>query len=83
MRIYGAAPSLLERVVPSRAGGSVSGLDEDFDMMGYALPPGTVVSTQAWSMHRDAKVFPSPETFLPERWLPVDGSDAEEERLNR
>ena len=48
MRIYGAAPSLLERVVPSRAGGSVSGLDEDFDMMGYALPPGTIVSTQAY-----------------------------------
>lgn len=37
--------------------------------MGYALPPGTVVATQAWSMHRDASVFPSPDTFLPERWL--------------
>jgi cytochrome P450 len=37
--------------------------------MGYALPPGTVVSTQAWSMHRDPSVFPSPDTFLPERWL--------------
>lgn len=37
--------------------------------MGYALPPGTVVSTQAWSMHRDQSVFPSPDTFLPERWL--------------
>jgi cytochrome P450 len=37
--------------------------------MGYALPPGTIVSTQAWSMHRDTSVFPSPDTFLPERWL--------------
>ena len=37
--------------------------------MGYALPPGTVVATQAWSMHRDPSVFPSPDTFLPERWL--------------
>ncbi|KAI0089355.1 cytochrome P450 [Irpex rosettiformis] len=83
MRVYGAAPSLLERVVPSRACGAVSKLDEDFDMMGYALPPGTVVSTQAWSMHRDAEIFPSPETFLPERWLAADGSDAEEERLSR
>lgn len=43
--------------------------DEIFDLMGYALPPGTVVSTQAWSMHRDQSVFPSPDTFLPERWL--------------
>ncbi|KAI0690262.1 cytochrome P450 [Cytidiella melzeri] len=83
LRIYGAAPSLLERVVPSRSCGAVSKADEDFDMMGYALPPGTVVSTQAWSMHRDAEIFPSPETFLPERWLAVDGSDAEDERLSR
>ncbi|KAJ7431216.1 hypothetical protein B0H11DRAFT_2386295 [Mycena galericulata] len=33
-------------------------------------PPGTIVSTQALSMHRDASVFPSPETFRLERWLP-------------
>ena len=43
--------------------------DEIYDMMGYALPPGTIVATQAWSMHRDPSVFPSPDTFLPERWL--------------
>ena len=52
-------------------------------MMGYALPPGTVVATQAWSMHRDPDVFPSPETFLPERWLTVEGVDGEEERIAR
>jgi cytochrome P450 len=45
--------------------------------MGYALPPGTIVSTQAWSMHRDASVFPSPDTFLPDRWLNVDAQEAE------
>jgi cytochrome P450 len=37
--------------------------------MGFALPPGTVVATQGWSMHRDASIFPSPDTFLPDRWL--------------
>lgn len=58
-------------------------MDEYFDLMGFALPPGTIVSTQAWSMHRDADIFPSPETFLPERWLPVDGSKGEAERLSR
>jgi len=42
--------------------------------MGYGLPPGTIVSTQAWSMHRDAVVFPSPDTFLPERWLEATAS---------
>ncbi|KAJ6552267.1 cytochrome P450 [Mycena vulgaris] len=68
LRLYGAAPSLLERVVPAAL--SKNGLGSDFDLMGFALPPGTIVSTQAWSMHRDPAVFPSPETFLPERWLP-------------
>ncbi|KAI0940296.1 hypothetical protein AcV5_001443 [Taiwanofungus camphoratus] len=78
LRLYGAAPSLLERVV------SPNKVDNDsFDLMGYALPPGTIVSTQSWSMHRDADLFPSPETFLPERWLPIDGLEGENERLAR
>ncbi|KAF9446663.1 hypothetical protein P691DRAFT_803596 [Macrolepiota fuliginosa MF-IS2] len=36
--------------------------------MGYTLPPGTVVS-QVRSRHRDSLVFPSPDTFHPERWF--------------
>lgn len=81
--MFGAAPSLLERVVPSRGSTPVSKMDEDFDLMGYALPPGTIVSTQSWSMHRDAEVFPNPYAFVPERWLAVDGSMMDEERLFR
>ncbi|KAF8967495.1 cytochrome P450 [Flammula alnicola] len=57
LRMYTAAPSLLERVVPN------------IRPHGLRLPTGTIVATQAWSMHRDPSVFPSPETFLPERWL--------------
>ncbi|KXN88975.1 hypothetical protein AN958_06437 [Leucoagaricus sp. SymC.cos] len=68
LRVYTAAPSLLERVVPNSTAKN-GARDEIFDLMGYALPPGTVVSTQAWSMHRDPSVFPSPDAFLPERWL--------------
>ncbi|KAI0074783.1 cytochrome P450 [Panus rudis PR-1116 ss-1] len=82
-RLHGSAPALLERVVPSRSAAPMTKSDEDFDMMGYALPPGTIVATQAWSMHRDPAVFPSPETFLPERWLSIDGSEGEEERISR
>ncbi|PFH48986.1 hypothetical protein AMATHDRAFT_64081 [Amanita thiersii Skay4041] len=67
LRLYTAAPSLLERVVPSAS--KTGSPDEVFDLMGYGLPAGTVVSTQAWSMHRDATVFHSPDTFMPERWL--------------
>ncbi|KAJ3506033.1 hypothetical protein NLJ89_g7099 [Agrocybe chaxingu] len=77
LRLYTAVPSLLERVVPtstSKNGAS----DEIFDLMGYALPPGTIVATQAWSMHRDPSVFPSPETFLPERWLESSSTSPED-----
>ncbi|KAL0950331.1 hypothetical protein HGRIS_010302 [Hohenbuehelia grisea] len=68
LRLYGAAPSLLERVVPDSTSKS-GALNEGFDLMGFALPSGTVVATQAWSMHRDESVFPSPEQFNPDRWL--------------
>ncbi|KAJ7258034.1 cytochrome P450 [Mycena rebaudengoi] len=33
------------------------------------LPPGTIVGTQAWSMHKNPTVFPNPQPFSPERWL--------------
>ena len=76
LRVYGAAPSLLERVVPDST--SKNGMFSDaFDLMGFALPPGTIVATQGWSMHRDASVFPFPDAFLPERWLD-DGKNMEE-----
>jgi cytochrome P450 len=77
LRLYGAAPSLLERVVPVSTSKNFFGA-EGFDLMGYALPPGTIVGTQSWSLHRDPAVFPSPETFLPERWLPSYAASKEE-----
>ncbi|KIY64381.1 cytochrome P450 [Cylindrobasidium torrendii FP15055 ss-10] len=69
LRLYGGAPSLLERVVPATSS-KLPGYD-GYDLLGFALPPGTIVATQAWSMHRNAAIFPSPDTFLPERWLPT------------
>ncbi|KZV75341.1 cytochrome P450 [Peniophora sp. CONT] len=68
LRLYGAAPSLLPRVVPNSTSRS-SAFSESFDLMGYAIPPGTVVATQGWSTNRDASVFPMPDAFAPERWL--------------
>ncbi|KZV62245.1 cytochrome P450 [Peniophora sp. CONT] len=64
LRVYGPGPSLLERVVPET--------EPSFDILGCHIPPGTIVATQSWSLHRDAAVFPSPETYLPERWLDAD-----------
>ncbi|KAI0307004.1 cytochrome P450 [Multifurca ochricompacta] len=82
LRLYGAVPSLLERVVPCSS--EKTTIPEAFDLMGFALPPGTIVGTQAWSMHRDPSVFPSPETFSPERWLETGGDDKGKlEAMNR
>ncbi|KAI0311778.1 cytochrome P450 [Amylostereum chailletii] len=74
LRVYSAVPSLLERVVPASSSKTAS-FPESFDLMGFELPAGTIVATQGWSMHRDPAVFPSPDTFLPDRWL--DASPAE------
>ena len=49
--------------------------------MGYELPAGTIVATQGWSMHRDEMIFPSPDTFLPDRWL--DATPAELAMMNQ
>lgn len=51
LRLYGPIPGALPRVVPE------SGLS----IAGYFLPRGTVVCTQAYSMHRQSDVFPNPE----------------------
>jgi cytochrome P450 len=48
---------------------STNTVNDNFDLLGYGLPPGTVVGTQSWSSHRDGVIFPSPDTFLPDRWL--------------
>ncbi|KAF9254261.1 cytochrome P450 [Marasmius fiardii PR-910] len=81
LRLYSAAPSPLERVVPSSSYKS-GAVNESFDLMGFEIPPGTVVATQAWSMHRNPSVFSSPESFMPERWLEK-GAPGSSERLAR
>lgn len=39
------------------------------DLMGYALPPGTVVSASYRDLHRNPDCWPEPDRFWPERWL--------------
>jgi cytochrome P450 len=41
----------------------------DATIGGYNIPAGTAVLMSQWVIHRDARWFPQPERFLPERWL--------------
>jgi cytochrome P450 len=50
LRLYGAAPGALPRVVPA----------EGADIGGHLLPEGTIVSTQTYTMHREPSIFPDP-----------------------
>lgn len=71
LRCFPAIPMSLPRYVP--AGGRV--------IDGYEVPGGTVVSCQAYSVHRlNEGVFPGAERFEPERWLGAEG-DAERRKL--
>lgn len=54
LRLYGAAPGALPRVVP--AGGT--------RLADHSLPGGITVSTQGYSLHRDPKAFPEPEKLF-------------------
>ncbi|KAF4449388.1 hypothetical protein F53441_7367 [Fusarium austroafricanum] len=58
LRLYSAAPAALPRVVPP--GGA--------SLAGHFLPENTIVSTQAWTLHRDPVMFPNPEKWDPSRW---------------
>ncbi|KAK1750767.1 putative sterigmatocystin biosynthesis P450 monooxygenase [Echria macrotheca] len=71
LRCFPPIPMSLPRYVPK--GGR--------EIDGFFLPERTIVSCQAFSVHRiDTTVFPDPDTFKPERWLDEKG-DAERKRL--
>jgi len=51
---------------------------EDGQIGGYLIPRGSQCWLSQWVVHRDARWFPEPERFRPERWL-----DGLTERLPR
>ncbi len=85
LRCFPAIPMSLPRVVPGKnfgRGQNQSPPQGDGRVVdGYFLPSGTIVSSQAYSVHRmDTAVFPDPDTFNPDRWLASDG-DTDRKRL--
>ena len=41
----------------------------DVEIGGYTIPAKAFVTLSQWVMHRDARYFPEPERFRPDRWL--------------
>lgn len=68
LRIYTSGPSPLERVAPGHSIGHNTA-SKAFTLLGYEIPEGTVIATQAWSSHRRPEVFWRPDVFMPKRWL--------------
>ena len=60
MRLYSPAWTMGRRALEAHAFG------------GYEIPKGSLVLTSQWVVHRDARWWPEPLLFRPERWLAPD-----------
>ena len=43
---------------------------DHYPVDGYIIPSGSTVLMSQWVMHHDARYYPEPYTFRPERWAP-------------
>lgn len=48
---------------------------QDDALGGYHVPAGTMVVTSPWVVQRDARWWPEPERFCPQRWAPEHQAD--------
>lgn len=61
LRLYPPVPGGQPRMTPATGTVKLG----DFE----GLPPGVRVQASAYSLHRNADVFPDPEGWHPERWI--------------
>jgi cytochrome P450 len=45
-------------------------VSREVEIAGYRIPAGAQLLLSQWLVHRDARFFPDPEAFDPDRWLP-------------
>ncbi|KAL2040814.1 hypothetical protein N7G274_006272 [Stereocaulon virgatum] len=73
LRIHAAIPGPQPRITPHSPSMSLANSPP--------LPGGVRVSAQAYTLHRNADVFPEPELWRPERW--IEASEAEKLEMGR
>ncbi|KAL2394087.1 Cytochrome P450 monooxygenase cicH [Exophiala dermatitidis] len=73
MRMHPSVGLILGRTTPP-GGATISG---------HYVPAGTEVGMNPYVLHYDPDVFPNPDTFRPERWLPAESSEDHLRQMNR
>ncbi|RMZ79319.1 hypothetical protein DV737_g3471, partial [Chaetothyriales sp. CBS 132003] len=73
LRLHAPIPGMEPRVSPAPCSPSGHRLGR-YD----GIPGGVRVSSMPYTLHRNAEVFPSPETFSPSRWLDASPSQSKE-----
>lgn len=58
LRLYPPAPALMSRRTTA-----------PIEIGGWSIPRGAMLRLTPWTLHRDARLFPQPERFRPERFL--------------
>ncbi|KAL8870633.1 MAG: hypothetical protein Q9174_003370 [Haloplaca sp. 1 TL-2023] len=61
LRLWHAVPGPQPRVVPATP--------TPVNISGYDIPVGVRISSSAYTLHRNADVFPDPDVWNPDRWI--------------
>lgn len=70
LRVHTSGPGSLPRTCPEPYKVKVETAGTATSVI---LPAGTTISCQLYLLHRVSKIFPDPESWIPERWLQQEG----------
>lgn len=82
LRLHAPIPGIQPRITPTVAGGVSLGPPGSKNQF-VGLPGNIRVSAMAYTLHKIPEVFPNPEEFVPDRWLPEYTSEAQMVEMNR